>query len=222
MNAVSENRLFEKFTGALARAESSDAPYQHWILTGLLPDDFLAEMQSINFPVGPLDGVSGKRELHNDTRHYFDQTNIAAFPSIAAIANTFQAPRMIGAIEDFFATELADTYLRIEYAQDVTGFWLEPHTDLGVKKLSVLLYLSGGADHENLGTDIYAAKDRWAARTPFAPNTAMAFVPSDNTFHGFEKREINGVRRSLILNYVTTDWRDREQLAFPDQTVSSA
>ena len=41
----------------------------------------------------------------------------------------------------------------------------------------------------------------------------MIFVPADNTFHGFEKRQIQGVRTSLIINYVTNDWRAREQLS---------
>ena len=41
------------------------------------------------------------------------------------------------------------------------------------------------------------------------------FVPSDNTYHGFEKREIPRVRRTVIVNYVTQDWRAREQLAYP-------
>ncbi|MDB5650546.1 MAG: hypothetical protein JWL62_2066, partial [Hyphomicrobiales bacterium] len=27
------------------------------------------------------------------------------------------------------------------------------------------------------------------------------------------------LRKSIILNYVTHDWRAREQLSFPDQTV---
>jgi hypothetical protein len=49
----------------------------------------------------------------------------------------------------------------------------------------------------------------------------MIFVPSNSTWHGFEKRPIEGVRRSIIVNYVTNDWRAREQLAFPQQPVAS-
>ena len=222
MKTSTEDAIFSNFTAALARAEGGDEPYRHWFLNDTFPDHIVEKLHSVQFPVGALDGVSGKRELHNDTRHYFDQENIAALPIVAEIANTFQAPRMIGAIEEFFSIDLSGTFLRIEYAQDVAGFWLEPHTDLGVKKLTLLIYLSDGEGHDDLGTDIYTADRKWAARTPFAPNAAMAFVPGDNTYHGFEKRPINGVRKSLILNYVTTDWRDREQLAFPDQTVSSS
>ena len=40
------------------------------------------------------------------------------------------------------------TYLRIEFAQDIDGFWLEPHTDLGVKVFTMLLYLSKDPSHQ--------------------------------------------------------------------------
>jgi hypothetical protein len=47
----------------------------------------------------------------------------------------------------------------------------------------------------------------------------MVFVPADNTWHGFERRPIEGVRKSVILNYVTAEWRAREQLSFPQAPV---
>ena len=52
-----------------------------------------------------------------------------------------------------------------------------------------------------------------------APNTALALVPSDITYHGFERRHIEGIRTSVIIKYVTSEWRGREQLAFPDRPV---
>jgi len=221
MSELAQGQIFESFTEALGRASSFDAPYQHWFIERPLPDDIIEDLQGMQFQAPDLGGVSGKRELHNDQRHYVDQDNIARLPAFAALANAFQAPEMAGAIEDFFSVDLNGTFLRIEYAQDVTGFWLEPHTDLGVKRLTVLIYLSDGEGHGNLGTDVYTGDKKWMKRSPFRPNFAMAFVPGDHTYHGFEARDISGVRKSLILNYVTTDWRDREQLAFPQQTVSA-
>ena len=108
-----------------------------------------------------------------------------------------------------------DTFVRIEYAQDTDGFWLKPHTDIGVKMFTMLIYMSDDPRHADLGTDIYADENTHVGRSPFEPNSAMIFVPSKNTWHGFEKRPIHGVRRSIIVNYVTNDWRAREQLAFP-------
>ena len=117
-------------------------------------------------------------------------------------------------------TDLAGTYVRLEYAQDIDGFWLEPHTDLGVKRFTMLIYLNEGGSHgDDRGTDLFAAPDRWAKRAPFEDNTALIFVPGGDTWHGMSKRPIAGVRRSVIMNYVTQDWRAREQLAFPDKPV---
>ena len=99
------------------------------------------------------------------------------------------------------------------------GFWLQPHTDLGVKKFTCLIYLSRGPGHEKLGTDIYASPEEHGGTSPFVRNAAMIFVPGSNTWHGFEKRPIEGVRKSVILNYVTPEWRAREQLSFPDDLI---
>lgn len=219
---ASEERILNSFTSSLDNAERHETPYRHWFLSKLFPGDVLEDLLTLDFPIGDLEGVSGKRELHNDTRHYFDQENIGKFPVIADISNTFQAPETVAAIEKFFETDLEDTFLRIEYAQDVDGFWLEPHTDLGVKRLTVLIFLSDGPGHDDLGTDIFSGDKEPLKRAPFKPNLALAFVPGDNTYHGFQKRKIEGVRKSLILNYVTKEWRDREQLAFPHQTVTSS
>ena len=85
------------------------------------------------FPRRALGGVSGKREVHNATRRYFDVENRAKFPVVAAISEAMQDTRVTKAVESTFGTRLDGTYLRIEYAQDTNGFWLEPHSDLGVK-----------------------------------------------------------------------------------------
>ncbi|HEY7900990.1 MAG TPA: 2OG-Fe(II) oxygenase, partial [Caulobacteraceae bacterium] len=103
--------------------------------------------------------------------------------------------------------------------QDSDGFWLHPHTDLGVKRFTMLIYLSDGADQADLGTDIYADDRSWAKRTAFVDNSALVFVPSDNTWHGLEPRKIAGVRKSVIMNYVTRGWRERGQLAYPETPV---
>jgi hypothetical protein len=84
----------------------------------------------------------------------------------------------------------------------------------------MLAYLSRDPSHTDLGTDIYDGEKRHVSRSPFASNSAMIFVPSNNTYHGFEKRPIKGVRTSLIINYVTDEWRAREQLAFPEAPIA--
>jgi hypothetical protein len=208
------------FLQSVAKGQRNDRPYANWLLTECLPGDTVDDILALPFDAPSLDGVSGKRELHNNTRKYFDAENRGRFPVCEAVADAFQDERVIRAIETAFGTDLSGTYLRIEFAQDVDGFWLEPHTDLGVKVFTMLLYLSKDASHRDLGTDIYDAEKRHVGRTPFISDAAMVFVPSDNTYHGFEKRPIEGVRISLIINYVTNEWRAREQLSFPEAPIA--
>jgi hypothetical protein len=53
-------------------------------------------------------------------------------------------------------------------------------------------------------------------------NQALIFVPGDHTWHGFEPRKIDGVRKSVIINYVTHEWRDRSQLAYNTMPVRAS
>ena len=209
--------IAQAFCASVANRKSYPDPYPWHLVDDILPRDVIRELDSLPFAVPGLDGVSGRRELHNDTRSYFDAAQMAKFPVMRAVAEALQSPEVVRAVAETFDAPVDDTFLRLEYAQDIDGFWLEPHTDLGVKKFTCLIYLSEG--HEELGTDIYRSKEEHFGRSPFIPGTAMIFVPSDKTWHGFEPRAIKGVRKSVILNYVTHDWRAREQLSYPDAPV---
>lgn len=209
----------DAFDRSMSASESGEQPYRHWFLEDCLPGGAIDEISALPFPAPSLEGVSGKRELHNATRTYFDAENRGTYPICEAVAQGFQDKRTTDRIQSFFGTKLDGTYLRIEYAQDVDGFWLEPHTDLGVKLFTMLLYVSDNESHADLGTDIFDTEKQPVGRSPFAPNAAMIFVPSDITYHGFAERPIEGVRKSVIINYVSDEWRAREQLAFPDQPI---
>jgi hypothetical protein len=198
-----------------------DAPYPHWIVSDVFPAGLAAELHHLPFPTVDLRGVSGKRELHNDERHYFDAANIARFDACAAVADAFQSHEIARAIETGLGVDLAGTYVRLEYAQDTDGFWLEPHTDLGVKRFTMLIYLNESEDQHDLGTDLYGDPETWVRRTPFVSNTALVFIPGGNTWHGLARRPIKGVRKSVIMNYVTEAWVARSQLAYPDTPVMS-
>jgi hypothetical protein len=212
-------RVADAFAASIAARKTFDEPYRYYLLENVFPKDVADELADLPFAAPRLDGVSGKRELHNDQRSYFDAAAMTRFSVMRAVAEALQSRPTTRLIHDEFEAPIDDTFLRLEYAQDVDGFWLEPHSDLGVKKFTCLIYLSQGPGHENLGTDIYRNKERHYGRSPFKRGAAMIFVPADNTWHGFEKRPIQGVRRSVILNYVTREWRAREQLSFPQATV---
>jgi hypothetical protein len=209
----------DSLTKSFAAAKQHETPYRHWFIENCLSPEAAKLVDKLPFPAPALGGISGKREVHNATRKYFDAENRAKYPVVAAVTDALQDARVIKATETTFGCKLAGSYLRVEFAQDIDGFWLEPHTDLGVKLFTFLLYLSDAPGHAALGTDIYDANKKHVATSPFTPNGAMIFVPSNNTYHGFEARHIPGVRKSIIINYVTNDWKAREQLACPNMPI---
>ncbi len=217
--AITPEAVTASMLASIDSAQRSEKPYRHWFLDKCVPDDAADAILALPFPAPELGGLSGKRELHNNTRTYFDQENMARHPVCRAFNEAFQGQTLTKHIETVFGLDLTGTYLRVEFAQDVDGFWLEPHTDLGVKKFTMLLYLSRDPSHANLGTDIYDADKKHLGRSPFHSNGAMVFVPSDISYHGFEPRKIEGVRKSVIINYVTNEWRAREQLAYPEKPL---
>lgn len=217
LNAAVQHQLIRSFN----ESEQREQPYRHWRLSNLFPLETAKAVGQLPFTPPVIDDTGGRRETHNETRRFFDQDAISQFPTCAAIAHALQSDEVISVIQARCAVDLTHTNLRIEYALDTQGFWLEPHTDLGVKKFTMLAYLAEDAGHDDWGTDIYAHKTAPAERIPATFNTAMIFVPSSNTWHGFEPRKINGIRRTLIINYVTQEWRNRHELAFPDAPISA-
>jgi hypothetical protein len=218
--AITSQSIVDSMLNSINTSKRMESPYRHWILRQCLPADVVDTVLGLPFEAPPLDGVSGKRELHNNTRKYFDAENMGRYPVVKAFNDAFQSRTVIDHIEKHFGTKLDGSYLRVEIAQDTNGFWLEPHSDLGVKLFTMLLYTSKDPSHADLGTDIYDADKKHVGRSPFESNAALVFVPSSITFHGFEARKIEGVRKSVIINYVTNEWRAREQLAFPDTPIA--
>ncbi|NOU05879.1 MAG: 2OG-Fe(II) oxygenase [Hyphomicrobiaceae bacterium] len=216
----SKDAVIASLIKSFEAAPRREQPYPHWYLENCLPAADVAELTALPFPAPALGGISGKREIHNATRQYFDAANMEKYPACKTLNESLQDRRLTSTVERVFGTNVAGNYLRVEFAQDTDGFWLEPHTDLGVKTFTFLLYLSAGAGHEKLGTDIYDANKVHLGSSPFQPNGALVFVPSTNTYHGFEPKTIEGVRKSIIINYVTNDWRAREQLAYPNTPVA--
>lgn len=216
---ISTKQIVQSLLQGFSEAKLTERPYHIWMMANCLPPQVVEEVLALPFAAADIEGVSGKRELHNNSRRYFDVEGREQFACMEAISSAFQDPRVTAAIEQVFRAELDRTYLRIEFAQDVDGFWLEPHTDIGVKMFTFLLYLSKDHSHADLGTDVYDNEKKWVGRTPYQSNSGMIFVPSNITYHGFEKRPITGVRKLLVINYVTEEWRAREQLAYPDELI---
>lgn len=206
------------FRASLLHAAAIGRPFRHWLLRGALPGTTIAAIEAL--PIAPprIEDTAGKRETNNATRSYF-AGEILSHGACRDVAQAFHDRATVEALERLCEVSLSGGRLRIEYCQDTEGFWLEPHTDIGAKLLTLIIYLSESDAFSDWGTDIYEADGTLAARAPFGPGRGLLFVPGSDTWHGFAPRPIKGIRRSLIVNYVKNEWRARQELAFPDSPV---
>jgi hypothetical protein len=200
---------------ALGQAEHRRRPFDYWLLEDILPDwvcDGIADL-----PFRPPGGAvfAGRRETNNSKRIYFTPRHQQRFSVCGDVAQAFRHPRVVAAIERTTGTNLTGGRLRIEYCMDVDGFWLEPHVDIPAKLFTMLVYLTDAPELHDAGTDIYDAspEHNLVASAPYEWNAGLIFIPGKTTWHGFTKRPIRGLRKSIIINYVKPEWRAVEELA---------
>lgn len=217
--------IAQHFCSTLSQAHCDDWPYRHWMLAAALPVDLCVGVMVL--PIRPplIDECGGVRDLddNNNKRIFFTPKLRADFLACEALSQAFQKPEVARALMQALALNPQDiegSFLRIEYIQDTDGAWLAPHPDIPDKLFSMVIYLCTGPEAKEWGTDIYDAQKKWVGRAKAEFNSAVIFVRSDITFHGFEKRPIIGVRRLMEINYVRTTWRDRSQLAFPTNPIT--
>jgi hypothetical protein len=203
------------FRRTLLAARQCDQPFRHWLLDDALPPFLADALAALPFVPPQIADTEGRRETNNATRRFITPAERDAFPACAALADLLQDSATTGLITSACGRSLAGLYLRIEYCQDTDGFWLEPHTDIAAKRYTMLIYLSKHPDAPEWGTDLYDVDRQPAGCSPGRFNKGLIFLPASDTWHGFARRHIAGVRRSIIVNYVSPDWRSRHELAFP-------
>ena len=214
------NVVAEHFCGALSASRCEHQPYRHWRLNDVLPESLAAAI--LMLPIAPpfVGDCRGVRDVDNNKRTFFTPLLRSRFPACEVLASALQEPLVARQLAGTLGFRSDEAYLRLEYIQDTDGAWLEPHRDIPEKLFSMVLYLCTGPEASAWGTDIYDSERRWVGRSSAEFNSAVIFVPGPDTWHGFEPRPIVGVRRLLEINYVRPDWRDRDQLAFPDRPIS--
>jgi hypothetical protein len=213
--------ISRQFRHCLETSLRSSHPYPHWLLRDALPLPVCDAVVGLPYTAPVALETYGKRETNNASRTYFNADSQARSPVCAALAQAFQSPEVTRAIEGTCSVALGGSSLRIEYCQDTEGFWLEPHTDIGVKRFTMLIYLCQGPGAETLGTDVLDGEMNRVATAPCGYNLGLIFIPASNTWHAFHKRPINGVRKSIIVNYVGPEWRARHELAFPETPIAA-
>ncbi len=213
-------KIARHFSDAVHRARRDDQPYRHWKLTEVLPEALCTAI--LTLPIAPpqLGKTDGTRNTYNQQRCFITPLLRAKFPACAMLSDALQRSDVARLMAETCDIPVNGSFLRMEYMQDTDGAWLEPHRDIPEKLFSMVIYLFTGPDAKDWGTDIYDAERRWVGRSSGEFNTGVIFVPGPATWHGFDQRPIVGVRRLMEINYVRSDWRDREQLTFPDRAIS--
>jgi hypothetical protein len=109
------------------------------------------------------------------------------------------------------------------------GYSLQPHSDWHTKIVVLLIYLASDESALHLGTSLYQPKDRGFScpvskphpfedfvrvkTFPYKPNSLLAFLRSDISFHGVEplsEQDVATCGRDLI-QYVIHDKKAREE-----------
>lgn len=192
------------------------SPYSHWTLFDVLPDFICNSLLDWHPDSRSIAGdIHGRRENHNQDRVFVTPDKRKEDHGCAALAQIYDSSAVRSAFSHLTGSDLSNTWLRLELCLDKDGFWLESHTDIGAKKLTFLISLSKAEDAETWGTDIMNEAGESLGQSPGVFNSAFLFIPAENTWHGFRKRPIRGIRRTLILNYVDASWRAKHELAFP-------
>jgi hypothetical protein len=188
-------------------------PFSHWVFKDFLSDDFCRKIfnyLSIEPTQIVYDGTragDNYSTAYNQNRVFLTNAIVAQYSFLEELLTAMSSEEMVKQISTLFSTNLTDCFLRIEYIEDKNGFYLKPHQDISEKKLTIFVYL--GDALQEWGTDFYDGGKKWVKTIPFVHNTGYIFVPGRDTWHGFEKKKIEGKRKALLINYVSfpTDWK---------------
>ena len=149
------SKTSETLLAALHKAEHRREPFDYWLLEDLLPEAVCDGIAKLPFTPAEDSIFDGRRKSNNSKRVYFTPANQQRFAVCREVADAFYSSRVVHALERTTGAALTTARLRIEYCQDVDGFWLEPQVGIPVKLLTMRLYLMDAPELHEAGTDLY-------------------------------------------------------------------
>ena len=205
--------LLRKVSENLRKFASNHEPFKHWLFDGVLSEETIDELLKLPLPVPKIEKHTGKRESQNQTRIFLNKECCNKHSVAKNVANVFNHPSIISKLSNICGRDLTKGKLRIEYTLDTGDFWLEPHLDIKEKLLTFLIYLSKDPDSSKWGTTIYNRDLSFHSKAPYKSNMGLMFMAGEDTWHGVPKQNIQGIRKNLIINFVTKDWKSINELA---------
>jgi len=212
-NTNTKNNIVEIVNRNLKNAELKTNPFNHWIFNKVLPIKIAEDFLKLLIDVPEISFYSGKRETNNSTRVFLNKENCSKYSCMQDVVDIFNNPEIILQLSNICGKNLTKGKLRIEYTMDTGSFWLEPHLDIKEKMITFLVYLSNDPNSSEWGTTVYNNDLTFHSKAPYKQNLGLMFMADKNTWHGVPEQNIQGIRRNLIINYVTSDWKSVHELA---------
>ncbi len=195
-------------------AGESNYPFQHWIVENMLPSELTDQILAVRIPKTSGFVYDGTRASDSKLkpggtpprRMFITKDTKNEHPFFQDLVDAFLDPQVLKIVKDKFHVDTKELFLRVEYINDFDGFFLEPHKDIIEKQFTLLLFLGDGPEY--MGTDFYDTDLKVVKTVKFGHNRGYVFTPSENSWHGLERKPIPDRRCSLLVNYVTfkTDW----------------
>lgn len=232
----------EHFCRSLARARVQLDPFPHFYLENVFPDDYYRELLR-NLPsTGVYDNLYEVTDLKLDHFRHRNQRDMDAGwterlpvelqPFWKSFNEWFLGPELARAVLDSFSSQRSswpEVSVESQFIRHRAGYFLGPHSDLYTKLVVLLIYLAPDNGAEHLGTSLYRPKDASFScaeskhyafedfirvkTAPYRPNSLLAFMRSDISFHGLEP---------LSESDVATEGRDVIQYVLHDKQVREA
>ncbi len=233
------NNPLEHFIGRLRSARIESDPFPHYFLENVFPEDYYRELLRHLPPSNVYDNLYEVTDLKLDHFRHRDQRDMdqgwtERLPSElrsfwTSFNEWFLGEQLSRAVMESFAfDEMPEILVESQFIRHRAGYFLGPHSDLYTKLVVLLLYLAPDNSAEHLGTSLYRPKqagftcpnskhypfeDFIRVKTaPYRPNSLLAFVRSDISFHGLEplsEQDIASAGRDVI-QYVIHDKAARE------------
>jgi len=193
-----------------------DFPYKHFICKDILEQKNIDNILKLDIEPG-YNGLNGTRNIIDNSRIFLNNKICEKYPPFFFILKIFEEQETKLLLTKKFNVDFKKyKNLRIEYTQDTGNFHLKPHTDVETKGITLIIYLSPDLD-ENIGTDLYNSKKEHIKKINYQQNVMLGFIPNEGktgipTYHGLEPIKIKNIRKMLIINYVSDDWKNKCEL----------
>jgi hypothetical protein len=229
------------FIERLSAARVELAPFPHYYLENVFPEDYYQELLRHLPSTEVYENLYEVTDLKLDHFRHRNQRDMnegwterlprELQPFWNSFNEWFLGPELAqAALQSFSKHRITwpEASVESQFIRHRAGYFLGPHSDLYTKLVVLLLYLAPDNSAEHLGTSLYRPKDpafscpeskHYAFEdfirvktAPYRPNSLLAFVRSDISFHGLEPLSASDVAtegRDLI-QYVLHDKQARE------------